>query len=102
LIGFITLFGIATRNRIMLIMHYRHLMEEEGVNFRDAIVQGSMECLSQILMTALVTGVVLIPLALGLGEPGCEIQQPMAVMILGGVATSTFLNMIVIQALYLR
>jgi Cu/Ag efflux pump CusA len=78
------------------------LIAEEGLPFRQSIVQGSLERLSPILMTALVTGVGLVPLALGVGQPGKEIQQPMAVVILGGIVTSTFLNMVVIPVLYSR
>jgi Cu/Ag efflux pump CusA len=102
LVGFITLFGIAARNGIMLVSHYQHLMAHEGKTFADAIRQGSLERLSPILMTALVTGIGLVPLALGVGQPGKEIQQPMAVVILGGIVTSTLLNMVVIPALYLK
>ncbi|PYR67058.1 MAG: CusA/CzcA family heavy metal efflux RND transporter [Acidobacteria bacterium] len=102
LVGFITLFGIATRNGIMLVTRYQHLAQQESVPFRQSIIQGSLDRLSPILMTALVTGVGLIPLALGVGQPGKEIQQPMAVVILGGIVTSTFLNMIVIPPLYFK
>jgi Cu/Ag efflux pump CusA len=103
LIGFITLFGIATRNGIMLVSHIRHLMEHEGVtDFREAIVRGGLERLSPILMTALCAGLALIPLALSGGKPGSEIQTPMAIVILCGLVTSTFLNMIVVPVMYAR
>jgi Cu/Ag efflux pump CusA len=103
LIGFITLFGIATRNGIMLVSHIRHLMEEEGVtDFREAVVRGAQERLAPILMTAMAAGLALIPLALGSGKSGSEIQTPMAIVILSGLMTSTLLNMVVVPTMYLR
>jgi CzcA family heavy metal efflux pump len=103
LVGFITVFGIATRNGIMLVSHIRHLQEHEGVtDFREAVFRGAMERLAPILMTALAAGLALIPLALGGGKPGNEIQTPMAIVILFGLLTSMFLNMLVVPALYLR
>jgi len=103
IIGFITLFGIATRNGIMLISHVRHLREVEGESdFRAAVERGALERLVPILMTALAAGLALIPLALGGGQSGSEIQTPMAIVILCGLLTSTLLNMFVVPTLYLR
>jgi len=103
LIGFITLFGIATRNGIMMVSHIKHLMQEEGVaNFREAVLRGAEERLAPILMTALAAGLALIPVALGTGKPGSEIQAPMAIVILSGLLSSTALNMVVIPAIYFR
>ncbi|MEW6507158.1 MAG: efflux RND transporter permease subunit [Bacteroidota bacterium] len=99
LVGFITLFGIATRNGILLISHFQHLLKE-GKEFTEAIIQGSLERLNPIFMTAITAGLALVPLVLGSGEPGKEIQAPMAIVILGGLITSTALNMIVLPALY--
>jgi Cu/Ag efflux pump CusA len=103
MIGFITLFGIATRNGIMLVSHVRYLQEEEGVvDFREAVARGARERLAPILMTAMAAGLALVPLALGGGQSGSEIQTPMAVVILFGLISSTLLNMFVVPALYLR
>jgi CzcA family heavy metal efflux pump len=103
LIGFITLFGIATRNGIMLVTHIHHLMNAEGVrNFREAVERGARERLLPILMTASAAGLALIPLAMRGGQTGSEIQTPMAVVILCGLITSTLLNMFVVPTLYLK
>lgn len=99
LVGFVTLFGIATRNGILLVSHYRQLLSE-GVPFREAVVRGSLERLSPIMMTALTAGLALIPLAIGGGKPGNELQTPMAIVILGGLLSSVILNMVVLPALY--
>jgi CzcA family heavy metal efflux pump len=103
LVGFITLFGIATRNGIMLVAHIRHLLQETpGVSLRAAVEQAALERLAPILMTALAAGLGLVPLALSAGVPGSEIQAPMALVILCGLASSTALNMFVVPALYAR
>jgi CzcA family heavy metal efflux pump len=103
MIGFITLFGIATRNGIMLVSHIHHLMDVEGVaGFREAVERGAHERLVPILMTAMAAGLALVPLALGGGKTGSEIQTPMAMVILCGLTTSTLLNMIVVPTLYLK
>ncbi len=103
MIGFITLFGIATRNGIMLVSHIRYLMEVEGVtDLREAVERGARERVVPILMTAMAAGLALIPLALGGGKSGSEIQTPMAIVILCGLVTSTLLNMVVVPAMYLR
>ncbi|HRH73561.1 MAG TPA: efflux RND transporter permease subunit [Zoogloea sp.] len=103
IIGFITLFGIVTRNGVMMIAHIHHLVEHEGVgDATEAVRRGAEERLVPILMTALAAGLALVPLALAAGQPGSEIQSPMAIVILFGLGSSTLLNMIVVPALYLR
>jgi Cu/Ag efflux pump CusA len=99
IIGFITLFGIATRNGILLVSHYKTL-ETEGRTLYQTVVQGSRDRLSPILMTALTAGLALIPLALGGDLPGNEIQSPMAKVILGGLLSSTLLNIFVVPIVY--
>jgi CzcA family heavy metal efflux pump len=101
LIGFISLFGIAARNGVMLVTHYRHLKTEEGVPFEEAIVKGSADRLIPILMTASTAALGLFPLLVG-AATGKEIERPIAIVILGGLFTSTFLNMIVVPTLFRR
>jgi CzcA family heavy metal efflux pump len=103
LVGFVTLFGITTRNSIMMISHFEHLVTEEGMTWGpEAVMRGASERLMPILMTATVTGLGLLPLALGTGEAGREIEGPMAIVILGGLVTSTALNLLVLPTLALR
>jgi CzcA family heavy metal efflux pump len=99
IIGFITLFGIATRNGILLVSRYSQL-RSEGWKLKDTIIHGSADRLNPILMTALASALALIPLAMSGAKPGNEIQSPMAIVILGGLITSTLLNLIVIPAVY--
>ncbi len=102
LVGFITLFGIATRNGILLISHYKHLMEHEGKSLQEAVLQGSMERLRPVIMTALAAGLALVPFAFSADKPGNEILSPLAIVILGGLLSSTVLNMVVLPSLYLK
>jgi len=101
LIGFVTVLGVAARNGIMMIDHYRHLEHNEGVSFgTDLILRGASERLAPILMTALTTGLALVPIILGGNIPGHEIEFPMAFVILGGLTTSTLLNLLVVPTFY--
>jgi Cu/Ag efflux pump CusA len=99
IIGFITLFGIATRNGILLISNYRR-MSKFDENRREVIIKGSLDRLNPIMMTALTAALALIPLAAAGDLPGNEIQSPMAKVILGGLLSSTFLNLLVIPCVY--
>jgi CzcA family heavy metal efflux pump len=103
IIGFIALFGIATRNGIMMVSHIRHLVEEEGISsFREAVLQGAKERLVPILMTAMASGLALVPLALRGQHPGAELEAPMAIVILFGLLSATALNMVVVPLAYLK
>jgi CzcA family heavy metal efflux pump len=103
MVGFVTLFGITTRNSIMMLSHFEHLVDVEGMTWGpETVMRGASERLMPILMTATVTALGLLPLALGTGEAGREIEGPMAIVILGGLATSTVLNLLVLPTLALR
>ena len=103
LVGFVTVLGIAARNGIMLVSHYRHLEDVEGVPFgRELVERGAAERLAPILMTALATGLALVPIVVGGSRSGQEVEHPMAVVILGGLFTSTLLNLFLLPPLYLR
>ncbi|HUR79824.1 MAG TPA: efflux RND transporter permease subunit, partial [Thermoanaerobaculia bacterium] len=102
-VGFVTLFGITLRNSIMMLSHYQHLVQREGETWNlHAAIRGASERVVPILMTSIVTGLGLLPLALAANSPGREIEGPMAIVILGGLATSTALNLLILPALALR
>jgi HME family heavy-metal exporter len=100
LVGFVTLFGIAVRNGILLVNHYAHLRRVDGLPLEDAVITGSQQRLSPILMTALTAVLGLVPLAWAAGEPGSELLAPLAIVVLGGLVTSTVLNLVVVPAGY--
>lgn len=102
LVGFVTLFGIATRNGILMVNHYDYLVREEGRTMTEAVYQGSMERLAPVLMTALTAGLALVPLVLAGDEAGNEIQAPMGVVLVGGLLSSTVLTMFVVPVLFER
>jgi CzcA family heavy metal efflux pump len=102
LVGFFALFGVATRNGVLLVSHYQHLMSQEGASLAEAVRRGSEERLAPVLMTALTAGLALIPLVIAGDRPGNEIQSPMGQVILGGLLTSTFLNLVVVPVLFER
>lgn len=103
LVGFVTLFGITLRNSIMLVSHYQHLIDDEGMTWGlETAIRGASERLPSILMTALVTALGLLPLALGSGQPGREIEGPMATIIVGGLITSTMLNLLILPTIMLH
>jgi Cu/Ag efflux pump CusA len=103
MVGFVTLFGITVRNSIMLVSHYRHLVEVEGETWGlQTAIRGAQERLPSILMTALVTALAMLPIAFDSDNPGREIMGPMAAIIIGGLASSTILNLLILPTVLLR
>jgi Cu/Ag efflux pump CusA len=103
MVGFLAVFGIAARNGILMVNHFQQLERDEGMEFgRDLVIQGAAERLAPILMTALATGLALVPLVAAGSIPGHEIEHPMAIVVVGGLLTATVVNLFVLPSLYLR